>query len=270
MTPTERLLSILHLVQEARERGVEAASSSRIRERMGDVYEGTAGARMWRRDIRTLRDRGLIESDLSTRLTPNRKGIRLRIPPKPERLHLTAGEHQAINRAREALRPGISAVSPLGAPGAGRNDIDYTARIIRHLEENEDEVELAQLSLWLELPESRVHELVDVLTNESVVAGGLVCSVEFGYSADEETEDLPETVRVFRGQLGRQSPTRGVGMDELGFFPYSLTETEDRLSLIDEALHADVMAGDERGFLLSARRKLRQWRGCLGGGEAMS
>ncbi len=216
MTPTERLLTILRLVQEGRERGVQMASSTRIRERMGDVYEETAGARMWRRDIATLRDRGLIESDLLTPMIPNRTGMRLCIPPKPERLHLTDEELQAINRARQALQPGISAVSPLGAPGAAQHDIDYTTRIVRFLEENEDEVELAQLSLWLELPESRVYELVDILTKESVVRGGLVCSVEFGYADGEETDDLPATVRVFRGLLGRQSPTRGRGMDHPG------------------------------------------------------
>lgn len=269
MTPTERLLTILHHVQEARERGVEAASSNQIRERVGDVYAGTAGARMWRRDIRTLRDRGLIESDVSTRMTPNRTGIRPRIPPKPERLHLTDAEHQAISRAREALRPGMSAVSPLGAPGAVPHDIDYTTRIIRHLEENEGELALTRIASFLELSETQVYELIDVLTKESVVAGGLVRSLEFGYADGEETEDWPPIVRIFRGRIGRHSPTRGVGMDELGFFPYSLAETDDRLALIDEALHAEVTAGDDRKFLVSAQRKLEEWRAHLRG-SAMS
>jgi hypothetical protein len=271
MTPTERLLTIFRLAGKKGERGVKVANSTRIREQMGDVYEGTAGTRKWRRDIRTLRDRGLIESDLSTPRTPNRTGIRLRVPPKPDRLHLTADEHETINRARQALRPGISAVSPLGATGADRYDIDHVTRILRFLEENEDEVELAELSRWLELSESRVVELVDLLAKESAVTGGPVEFVEFGYDADGDgTGEFPATVRVIRGRVRGQSPTRGRGMDELGFFPYSLAETEDRLSLIDEALNADVMDGDEREGLSSARQKLLEWRGHLPGGAAMS
>jgi len=271
LTPTERLLSILRLIRDEEERGARAANSARIRERMGDVYQGTAGARMWRRDIRTLRDRGLINTDLSTRLTPNRTGIRLRMPPKPERLHLTEEQHQAINHARQAVRPGISAVSPLGPPGAAGHDIDYTARILRFLEENGDEVELGQLSRWLELSGSQVYELIDVLTKESVVTGGLVCSLEFPRADDgEETDDLPATVQVIRGRHGRHSPTQGRGLDELGFFPYSLAETEDRLSLIDEALNADVLTGEERTLLASAREKLLEWRAYLPEGKAMS
>jgi hypothetical protein len=39
------LLSILHLVHESRDRGLEAARINEIRERLGDVYEGAAGSR---------------------------------------------------------------------------------------------------------------------------------------------------------------------------------------------------------------------------------
>lgn len=269
MKPTERLLTILRLIREKREADRQAVKSTEIQESMRGVYDGAAGARMWRRDIRTLRDRGLIESDLSTPETPNRTGIRLCIPPKPERLHLTEAEHHAICRAREVLRPGISAVSPLAEPGADQIDIDHATRIIRHLEENDDEVELAQLSRWLELSEGRVYELLDVLTKESVDTRGLVRSIEFGYADDEEAEEGPTTVRVFRGRIGRHSPTLGIGMDELGFFPYSLAETDDRLALIDEALQTDAVPGDRKP-LESARDKLAEWRVYLPGGKAMS
>jgi hypothetical protein len=266
VTPTERLLTILRLISDLGDGGRKPVSSSKIQNRMGDEYAGEAGSRKWRRDIRTLRDRGLIETDLSMPDTPNRTGIRLRIPPKPERLHLTEVEHQAIGRAREALRPGISAVSPLGEPGADQTDVDYAARILRHLEENDDEVELIQLASRMGLSESDVYGLVDVLKAESVDTDGLVRSVEFGYADEEEG---PTTVRVFRGRTGRRSPTRGVGMDEIGFFPYSLAETDDRLALIDDALQVEALIGDRKS-LESARDKLAEWRAHLPSGGAMS
>lgn len=143
MTPTERLLTILRCLRDAKNRGERSITSATIRERMGDVYSaGDAGDRKWRRDIRILRERGLIETDMP----PNRTGISLQVPAKPARLHLTMAEHRAINRARRALRPGISTVSPLGArSGAARLEIDEVTRILRFLEENGDEVELRQL-----------------------------------------------------------------------------------------------------------------------------
>ncbi|TSD99787.1 hypothetical protein FOS14_11095 [Skermania sp. ID1734] len=259
MTPTERLLTILRLINEAQDRGAVVAAATRVREQMAGIYEGTAGARMWRRDIRTLRDRGLIETDLSTRMTPNRTGIRLRVPAKPERLHLTGREHAAISRARRALRGTISSVSPLRPRESPRHGIDDASRILRFLEENDEEVELGQLSSWLNLPQRDVYELIDALTREDVINRGVVTSIEFGYDVDE-TADLPTTVRVFRGSVRCQSPTRGCGMDELGFFPYSLPETEDRLSLIDEALSKLALEGPERQLLSQARAKLTEWR----------
>lgn len=71
--------------------------------------------------------------------------------------------------------------------------------------------------------------MVDSLTAEGVFADGLVASVEFGYDDDEDdgddVDDLrPSTVWVLQGR-NRHSPTRGRGMDERSYFPYSLAET---------------------------------------------
>lgn len=268
MKPTERLLTIVRLL-----RGAVVGESTLIREQMGDVYDGTAGARKWRRDIRTLRDRGLIETDLRDGMArPNRTGIRLRVPAKPERLHLTRAEHMAINLARQTLRRDISTVSPFGtlSPNTASDEIDYVGRILRCLDDNEDEIELVQLAQWLQLSEDRVFELVDVLTKEGVVRNGLVTSVEFGYGNDEDDDQAddvlrPDTVRVLRGSDSRR-PTRGHGMDELGFFPYSLAETNERLALIDEAMAAAGI--DERlntDDLRTAQNKLAEWQGSLAG-----
>lgn len=99
--PTERLLTILRHLKEAKESGaIDAGTSVAIQQTMDGVYRGQSGQRKWR-DIQSLRDRGLIETDLP----PNRTGIRLTGARKPERLHLTAEEHAAINHARRLLHP---------------------------------------------------------------------------------------------------------------------------------------------------------------------
>lgn len=286
MTPTERLLTIVRCLRDATNRGQRSLASTAIKERMNHEYEGAAGDRKWRRDIRILRERGLITTDLPS----NRTGIALRVPPKPQRLHLTREEHSAINRARQALRPGVSAVSPLGAPtGGARLEVDEVTRILRFLEENGDEVEFAQLAQWLGVSERRVFELVDIFRREAVFPDGLVASVVIGY-ADEQgdpdepgdpdgQEDLiedpvPVSVSVVRGCVDAQSPTRWRGMDQLGFFPYALPETDDRLALIDEALSGDGearwLAQELVPALRGARRKLLQWRSELQREEPMS
>jgi hypothetical protein len=230
-------------------------------------YEGEAGDRKWRRDIRILRERGLITTDLP----PNRTGISLRVPMKPQALHLTWAEHAAINRARRALRPGISAVSPLEASsGRARSEVDEVTRVLRFLEENGDEVEFAQLAQWLQVPEARVLEFVNLLSKEGVFHGGLVASIVISYPDEPDEPDdpdddpVPVSVAILRGRLDAQGPTRGRGMDQLGVFPYSLPETDDRLSLIDQALAREGAAGSlPQEFvpaLHGARRKLLEWR----------
>jgi len=261
MTPTERLLTILRHLNDAKTSGgIDAGTSAAIQQTMDGEYRGQSGKRKWRRDIQTLRERGLIETDRP----PNRTGIGLRGARKPERLHLTAAEHAAINHARRQLRAGISTASPLGRPaGDDRVEVDDVTRILRFLEENDDEVSLAELAHWLDIPPARAFELVDALTADGVFADGLVASVEFGYDDDDNEDIRPSTVWVLRGR-NRHSPTRGRGMDELGFFPYSLAETNDRLALIDQALAGERVAQRMREALDSAHRKLSEWRVELG------
>jgi hypothetical protein len=265
MTPTERLLTILRHLKEAGESGaVDAGTSAAIQQAMDGVYRGQSGQRKWRRDIQALRDRGLIKTDLP----PNRTGIQLSGPPKPERLHLTWQEHDAINQAREMLRIGISEVSPLGEQmGGDRAEVDDVTRLLRFLEENEDEVSLVQLAQWLDVPEQRAFELVDILTADGVFVDGLVATVEFGgYDDEEQEEPRPSTVWVLRGRNRRSSPTRGRGMDELGFFPYSSAETNDRIELINRALASGNRISDKmREALCRAACKLAEWRAELEG-----
>ena len=261
MTPTERLLTILRFLGEAR--GADAADAQMIRDEMG-MYDGIAGARKWRRDIRTLRDRGLIETDLTKPMTPNRTGIRLRGPKKPDRLHLTSDELMAIWHEWRARRSGIGSVSPfLTSLDSATHEIDDVGRILRFLEHSEDEIELVQLAEWMQVPESRAVELLNVLSMESVFNGGLVVSVELASGDDDGDDPQVTAVRVFRGRPCAGSPIRGRGMDELGFFPYSLSETVERLALIEQALASDDVGEGRRRVLRNAQHKLFEWRDTL-------
>ena len=276
MTPTERLLTILRFVAAANANQT-VANGETIRARMGDVYKGDSGRRMWRRDLRTLRDRGLIETDLTTATTPNRAGIRSRLPLKPARLHLTLAEHEAITRARQALRPGISAAAPLSlSPDDPRREVADVLAILRFLEEHEDEVEIAVLADWLEIPYDAAFQLLDTLTSEGVFDNQLIASFHFGYGgsdeeADDDSDDAPTTVSVLRGgRPDQRRPMRGLGMDKLGFFPYSPAETDERLTLIQQALASDKVPDELKPRLHSAAEKLSEWRGQLPRQEPMS
>ena len=93
-----------------------------------------------------------------------------------------------------------------------------------------------------------------------VFVDGLVATVQFGYGGGDEEDLGPSTVWVLRGR-SRRSPTRGRGMDELGFFPYSFAETNDRIELIERALSSEHQIPDKmREALDDAARKLREWR----------
>lgn len=274
MTPTERLLTILRFVAE--ENGNHTvADSATIRDRMGDVYKGESGRRMWRRDLRALRERGLIETDLTTTIGTNRRGIRSRLPLKPERLHLTRDEHVAINDARQTLRTGMPAAAPLNlSPDDPRREVAVVLAILRLLEENEDEVAIAVLADELALPYDQTFQLLDVLTSEGVFANQLIASFEFVYPETDESDDsptAPDAVRIYRGgRANRRHPTRGLGLDKLGFFPYSPAETDERLTLIEQALASDAIPEEFKPHLSSAAEKLSEWKVQLPSQEPMS
>ena len=271
MNPTKRLLTILRFLGDGRNRGQRVVTSDYIRQKMGVVYAGDSGKRKWRRDIRILSERRLIVTDLP----PNRTGISLRAPDKPQPLHLTGREHAAIREARYALRQQISAASPLeDAAGAVRHEIDDVARVLRFLEENGDEVQLAELATLVGVTGDEVLELINHARYEETFTSGIVASLDVGYAEDEDDDETGDptilTVTVYRRPVDPDSPMRWRGMDELGFFAYSLPETEDRLALIDEALSWDAIAEELGRDLRSACRKLQEWRSELLRREAMS
>jgi hypothetical protein len=264
------MLTILRLV----ESHGGLVSSSEVRARMGEEYDGPSGGRKWRRDLDVLKERGLLESDLTTPTTPRRTGIRrVEVRAKPADLHLTSDEHAAIVRARKVLRDGLSAAAPLDRPEGEREAaIDTATRVLRFVEEQGDEVEVAQLADWLGWTISAVCQLMETLmTDVAVLDAPLVMSLQPGYDdlEDEEGDDADDVrfrgVYILRSGDAESSarPLRGRGMDELGFFPYSLAETDDRLTLIGEALGCDGLDDDTKLHLRWASGKLEHWRRIL-------
>jgi hypothetical protein len=262
VTPTERLLTILRLVE-----GQGGHSTSAyVKARMSEEYPGDAGDRKFRRDLRVLRERGLLQSDLP----PNRTGLRrMPAPDKPPALHLSEDEHAALIRARRLLRDGLPEVSPLDRPhGQDEAPIDTAMRVLRFVEEHGDEVEVDQLAGWLERPPAEVRRLLlSLMDDVPVLDGRLVVSLQPSYPDDDADGDADDpvlaAVYVLRSGSGGGSPLRRQGLDELGFFPYTLAEIEDRLALIADGLESGQIEQAACAHLEGARFKLERWRGIL-------
>src|SRR3954463_14604089 len=94
LTTTQRMAGILRYLAFRK----TAVSSDDLRALTVD-YAGESGDRMLRRDLRELRDRGLVQTGLGTH--PRNSGVRLRHLVKHRDLHLTRGEHAALARARD-------------------------------------------------------------------------------------------------------------------------------------------------------------------------
>lgn len=258
MTPTERLLTILRLVE-----GQGGETTTRyVRNRMSDEYAGDAGKRKFGRDVHMLRERGLLQ----TGLPPNRTGLRrMPAPDKPPALHLTEDQHAALARTRRLLRGGLPDVAPVERPdGQPEASMDTALRMLRFVEEHGDEVEVDQLAGWLGLRPAAVWRLLESLMDDLVVLDGRLVwglatsSHDEAVDGDDGDPGFP-AVYILRFP-SEEHPLRRRGLVELGFFPYTLAETEDRLGLIAEGLRSAEVDDDTRGHLEGARHKLRLWR----------
>lgn len=263
MNQSIRLMAILQALP-AVGRVVDAGE---VRATIG-AYEGDAGRRMFRRDLRWLRDRGLVESDLSTTEVPNRKGLRRRFVGKPTDLELSHLEHAALERARDRIRPGPAAAAVLEPSGV--RELDLVVRLVRYVEEHEQDVPIAGLAEALGATDAELLAVVARVDDDLEGGVGRFTYLRLDY-ADDDPDDItaepqPISIGLLRAQIssgGTRSPVRDRGLAALGFFPYSLTETDERLSLIAEArAGSEVRAGD-RQPLESAAIKLRQWRANL-------
>lgn len=223
---------------------------------------GSAGQRRFERDKEELRDRGLIESDLSVPGARRRKGVRLRRVDKPSSWELTVREHAAVRRARQRSAGPIPSVSDGGSSrGAG---LGTALDALRVLEEHGGVMSGAELAAELHI---RVESVVRALRELHTANVGidylfdtvLILDLFEDSDVDEPPERQPANVTAMVKRTGDSTrPLHGAGLSALGRFAYSAGETRDRLAAIDtarEERHPD----DDLDALESARAKLVSW-----------
>ncbi|MGY1703545.1 hypothetical protein ACI79C_03150 [Geodermatophilus sp. SYSU D00697] len=286
LTPTQRMAAILRYLSF---RYPASVASANLRAITKD-YAGDEGDRTLRRDLKELRDRGLVETGLSDH--PHLSGVRLAVPTKHRRLHLTRREHAALARARQRLRPGPAVVEVRS--GRGRH-LDVALAVIRYLEEGDGEARGSALARHLGISVDALYAVLGAFVfNPAADPSNQMKDEPALEDLDIEDEDIDEddTLRDFLVLLRRPqphrdrpldgedererrlahvrsaeglspSPTAGHGLDHFGRFAYTLAETDERLELISKALFDDGTPEGDITWLQAAEMKLMEWRSLL-------
>lgn len=283
LTPTQRMAAILRRLARAEGRLVSTVELRRLCPEYYEIRDGMeqkdieARARKFRHDIEQLRRRGFIETGFTADQPDmdNRQGVRLvQYVDKAPGLHLTRGEHDALNRARARLRPGPARVDFQGGRG---QLLDLALAVVRYLEEQgTDWTSGRHLADVVGVPVDRLLAALDAFVENPVhdplpekpVVDGL--DVEREYDAEFE-EIVGFRVRIAgapSARAGRSvSPTYARGMHHIGRFAYTPAETGERLSLIAEAIADSGTRATDVLALTRAGDKLRQWHRHLTGQE---
>lgn len=125
LTETARWARILRYLVDA---GGEASSTDI---RSGIVaYDADTDHSAWRRDLRRLRERGLVQ--VASSKGRSASTVKLRRPVKPTDLFLTLAEHRALVRARTLLDADPPPTPEVAGAPAGLVPV---LRLVRHLEE---------------------------------------------------------------------------------------------------------------------------------------
>jgi hypothetical protein len=256
--PGERMLTVLARL---RDRPTRIWPAEDLRRDIGGYENSIAGDRNWQFDSRTLRDRGLIETSITSPHTPRRTGVRYALPIKPGNLYLSEGEHAALMAARR-IRGAGEIPSPLAGDAVRGKYIAPIAEALRRLEESGDWMRVGDLAgdmgldpawLWDRLKRAWCLEV-------SPGSGSLrIFDVE-DCDGDQERRPSEVQVCVFRGD-DPQHPLRDAGLALLGVGAYTKEETAERLELIEDVL-AGNLPGDVEVFG-SAKAKLLKWQEIL-------
>ena len=208
--------------------------------------------RAFRRDLDHLRDVGLVV------LGDFRRDDHVRLAiwaEKDPAWHLTSSEHDALWRARRALR----APAPSPIPAGASRTLVVLGTLMRLIEEARvtDATELGQLT------DRRATQVRDQLLRLGALRAALD---EAGIQHEYDVEVVPEEVRghelpqVVLHKRGRepQRPLHKRSLDLFGLFAYSSAEVNDRLAAIEAALSSGSPVDEQD--LRSAQRKLLAWR----------
>lgn len=284
MTPTQRMAAILRRLARAEGQLVSTVQLRRLCPDDYEIHDGltaeetAARARKFRHDIEHLRRRGFVDTGLTAAQADmdNRQGVRLvGYMDKDPDLHLTPAEHAALNRARALLQRGPGAVEIQRGRG---NRLDVALAVVRHLEEQDHREATGQgLAEALKVPVARLLDGLDALEEDVARSQDRGQPIVHGLRVERQYDEVNGELvgfhvyladdRSSRDAARSKSPTFGQGMHHLGRFAYTPAETDERLSLVTEAMqHPDTPASDvER--LHTAAGKLHDWHLLLTGEE---
>lgn len=269
-TPTQRLLAVLRVLR--RHKGTAVATSQL---HQLDAYgDDEAGRKRLQRDLRVLEAHGLVQRCLTeSHLKNSNEGVQLVEVDKPERFHLTAGQHAAVAAARRALRAGaVAQALPDGPPSTAADRLDLPLRLIRVVEEHGDEITLTELTGLLGVARRdalrALRDLEDLRESRITFGINVVFDDEdHDELAEQRGDDIAGVMIIRDSDATPDRPLRDTGLDLLGRFGYTLPECDDRLALIQQALDdwAPQHAPEHVQPLKTAQRKLSGWRGLLYG-----
>lgn len=265
MTPTERMAAMLRRL--ARAPRDTPLTTDALRALCPSDYSGESGDRTFRRDLEQLRRRGFIETGVTDHLHGawNRTGVLLiRRTKKDRALHLSRAEHEALQRARELLRPGPALVGLRAGRG---NPLDAALAVVRHLEEGSGSATGRHLAEVLGMDLQRLHDALYAFVVNPVrdpepdrpALPGLDLVGDYDENDDLIGFQVWLDDAANPGPGDSVSPAYGRGLHHLGRFAYSTDETLERLDLIEAALASTDTPSEDLETLVRAREKLEKW-----------
>jgi hypothetical protein len=255
----ERQVEILRRLYATRPSGLERNDLWRRLHHEDFYSDSDAGNRMFTRDLEALRDRGLVRSEPKAGQTVYR-GTRL--GEKPGDLKLSPAELEAVVEAGDRVAPRRSTASPSSdEAGTQPGKLDDALRAARFVEERRGEATISDVAAYLGRDPRTVVSWLFLLEGDMTRSSGASQQLELHY--DDSGQPKRVTVRIGARPEG-VSELEGAFLDELGFFPYSQAEIEDRLEVIALALEDPTLPPADQELLWSARQKLSNWRHVLG------
>lgn len=203
-------------------------------------YHGDAGHRQWRRDLKELRERGILRPHDPAE--PQSQTVTLAPLGKPKDMLLSRQEHRALQRARTALPWPTPVLAPM--PSDARLDVRRLYLLVRYLEERAGQsIPYAQATKELGFTEPELTDLLrqvvedDVSFEQSPTRHRALDWIDYLPPDQEDPTGYVLYVEPAEaaGALADPIWDTGRGTGQLGRFAYNREETLERLSLIQRA-----------------------------------